>query len=140
MAFYKLDPEVAGGWGPHTKFNRTAGKPTVVYHLHYQFDGWLGGERLESCSCFIVTERLAKLLQSRNLSGYELKPVEISTSEQFRDYFPDLELPRFVWLDITGTAGVDDFGLSAGALVVSTSAFDSLKSGSLKHCEVSEFS
>lgn len=140
MKFYKLDPEVAGGWGANTAFTRTLGKPLVVHRLHYQFDGWLGDELLESSPCFIVTQRLADLLQRRELSGYELKGVEISTSEIFRDHFPERQLPQFAWLDVTGKVGVDDFSVDVdGRLVVSESALDALKAMQLENCEVSDF-
>ena len=140
MKFYKLDPEVAGGCGPNTAFTRTLGKPLVVHKLHYQFDGWLGDELLECSPCFIVTQRLADVLGSRELSGYELKQVEISTSGQFRDYYPDRQLPQFAWLGITGKAGVDDIGVDVdGRLVVSGRALEALKATQFDNCEVSEF-
>lgn len=140
MTFYILDPEVAGGWGPNTEFTRIPGRRLVVNKLHYQFDGWLGDELLESSPCYIVTERLANAIQHHKLSGCELKAVEVSTSDQFRELYPLRRLPRFAWLDITGTAGVDDFGTNAdGRLVVSERALGTLKTTQLSNCEVSEF-
>jgi hypothetical protein len=140
MRFYRLDPEVAGGWGPNTEFTRTPGEPVVVHRFHYQFDGWLGDELLESSPCFIVTQRLAEELQKHRLSGYELKAVEISTSEQFHELYPDRELPVFAWLYITGTAGIDDFGIDReGRLVVSEKAIGVLKTMRLDHCEVADY-
>lgn len=41
MKFYYVEPEVAGGWGSNTVFERTPGRPTVVHKLNYAFDGWL---------------------------------------------------------------------------------------------------
>lgn len=141
MKFYKLDPEVAGEWGPNTDFVRTPGMPVVVRKLHYQFDGWLGDELLESSSCYIVTERLAESIRSQKFSGGELKTAEISLSDQFREIYPGRQLPKFVWLDIAGKAGVDDFGMdSDGRLVVSERAFLVLKSTQISNCEVSDFS
>jgi hypothetical protein len=140
MRFYKLDPEVAGGWGTNTEFTRTPGKPLVVHKLHYQFDGWLGDELLESSPCYIVTERLANAIRNQEFSGYELKAVEVSTSDQFRELYPDRQLPQFAWLGITGKAGVDDFGMDEdGRLVVSERAFGTLKATQLSNCEVSDF-
>lgn len=140
MRFYKLDPEVAGGWGPNTEFTRTPGQRVIVHKLHYQFDGWLGDELLESSPCYIVTERLADAIRGQNLSGYELKPAEISASAQFRESYPDKQLPQFVWLGIIGKAGVEDFGVDVdGRLVVSERAFGTLKATQLNNCEVSAF-
>ena len=140
MSFYKLNPEVAGGWGPKTKFVRTPGKRVVVNSLHYIFDGWLGDDLLESTPCFIVTERLAHEIRSRHLSGFTLRPVEVSTSEQFRDTHPEIDLPHFKWLDITGEAGIDDFGVADdGCLVVSHLALDAIRATQSTHCEVFSF-
>jgi hypothetical protein len=140
MRFYKLDPEVAGGWGTNTEFTRTPGNPLVVHKLHYQLDGWPGDELLESSPCYIVTERLANAIRHQEFSGYELKVVEVSTSDHFRELYPDRQLPQFAWLGITGKAGVDDFGMDAdGRLVVSKRAFGTLKATQLNNCEVSDF-
>jgi hypothetical protein len=140
MSFYKLYPEVAGGWGPNTDFTRILGKSLVIRKFHYEFDGWLGDELLQSSPCYIVTERLANAIRNHELSGCELKAVEVSTSDVFRELYPDRQLPRFAWLVITGTAGEDDFGLDAdGRLVVSERAYSTLKTRQLSNCEVSEF-
>jgi hypothetical protein len=140
MRFYKLDPEVAGGWGPNTVFSRTPGQPLVIHKFHYQFDGWLGDELLESDPCFIVTQRLAEAIRNAGLSGYVLRPVETSTSEQFQEIYPNRQIPIFEWLEITGKAGVDDWGVDVdGRLVVSSEALAVIKSTTLNHCEVSEF-
>src|SRR5262245_38678940 len=108
MKFFVLDPEVAGGWGAGTKFTRTPGKPVVVHELHYEFDGWLGDELLQTSPVFIVTRRLADRLQAANLTGFELKPVEISTSELFHDIHGDRQLPEFAWIHIVGKKAQDD--------------------------------
>ncbi|MBI3463320.1 MAG: hypothetical protein HY000_09710 [Planctomycetes bacterium] len=139
MRFYKLQPEVAGGWGPNTVFTRGPGGDVVIHKFHYQFDGWLGDELLESTPCFIVTRRLADELQKSALSGYELKAVEVSTSDQFQDLYADCQLPEFLWLDVTGTAGVNDFGTDELMLVVSENALTALKKAHLENCDIQEF-
>jgi hypothetical protein len=141
MKFYVLDPEVAGGWGPNTKFTRVPGKPLVIHTMDYEFDDWLGDELLQTDPVFIVTQRLADRLQARGLNGYFLKPVEVSKSEEFLDNCGNKELPEFAWLDIVGKAGGDDFGIHTdGRLVVSKTALDVIKTTQLDHCEVEEFS
>lgn len=137
MHFYRLSPEVAGGWGRNTLADRSK-HPLVVHHLHYQFDGWLGDDLLESCPCFIVTQQLADCLRGSSLKGFELRPVEITKSDLFCDLYGDRELPPFKWLHITGCAGIDDFGLEALTLVVSQPALDFLNKFSLANCDVKE--
>jgi hypothetical protein len=123
-AFQIIEPEVAGGWGPNTVATRTPGSPVVVQKLHYQFDGWLGDELLESTPCFIATEKLAEKIQEARLTGANFEVVQISTSSLFREMHPAKELPPFVWLQVHGKPGMDDFGLSSDLrLVISNRAY-----------------
>ena len=55
--YYFIEPEVAGGWGGNTIAD-TSVHPPKISKLHYQFDGWLGDDLLESFPCFIVSESL----------------------------------------------------------------------------------
>lgn len=139
MSFFVLEPEIAGGWGDHTVADTSVFPPTVTA-LHYRFDGWLGDELLESFPCFIVTDRLASRLRRSGLTGFRLKPVEVSTSEQFDELYPDRKLPEFKWLMLVGTAGVDDFGMSeAHRFVVSERALTLFRKFRLQNCDVTEF-
>lgn len=106
---FALEPEVAGGWGPHTVVsNRTEladGSDTIpmVTHLHYVFDGWMGDDLLEATPCFVVTARLAAALEAARITGVQFTEVEVATSsvwEQFpaalRERFaPGGQLPEF---------------------------------------------
>jgi hypothetical protein len=134
ISYYVLEPEVAGGWGKNTVFSRTPGKPVVVHKLHYQFDGWLGDELLESTPCYIASERLARGIEKAGLKGVSFDAVEVTKSEQFEELYPGRVLPKFVWLKVDGTAGQDDFGIAPGLrLVVSERAFELLKEAGLSH-------
>jgi hypothetical protein len=137
MAFI-LEPEVAGGWGEGTIAD-TSTHPPIIKKLEYKFDGWSGDDLLTSFPVFIVSEPLSKELESSNLSGYELAPVEITKSEEFEELFPSTVLPNFKWLKITGTVGENDFAINQELrLVVSKSAFNLLSRYKLKGCEVEE--
>lgn len=139
MKFYFLEPEVAGGLGRHCLIDRTSGK-TVVLKLHYEFHGWLGDEILESTPCFIASERLAHAVQRAQLTGIELDDVEITTSEQFMEIYPDRQLPGFVWLKIEGRVAESDFALAPDLrLVVSDSAMKVLKEFEISHAIVEPF-
>lgn len=132
--YYVVEPEVAGGWGKNTVCTRTPGKPPVVHKLHYQFDGWLGDELLESTPCYIVTERLANEIGRAQLSGLRLDEVEVTASDQFTGLYPNRQLPKFVWLKVEGKAGQDDFGIAPGLrLVVSERALQLLKGVGISH-------
>lgn len=140
MSFYYLEPEVAGGWGPNTVAVRNPGMPTVVTRLHYEFDGWLGDELLESTPCFIATETLAQALSHAQLTGFQAGEVEISRSEQFLDLYGDKELPRFVWLKVHGQPGGDDLGLTTDLrLVASQAAMNVLRTTGINQAVVTPF-
>lgn len=136
MNYYKLEPEVAGGWGENIVVDRSV-HPPVVHELHYEFDGWLGDELLTSFPVYIVTEDLKERLLSISATGCLFEKVEISKSEFFLELHPNMDLPSFVWLKPVGTPGVDDIGYSKDRkIVVSEKVLTTLKEGSLKHCDI----
>lgn len=94
----------------------------MVTRLHYVFDGWLGDELLESAPCFIATEALARALDEAQLSGFQLGEVEVSRSDQFLELYGEKDLPRFVWLKIEGSPGVDDLGIADDLRLVASQA------------------
>ena len=66
--------------------------------------------------------------------------VEVTVSQEFRERHPDLNLPAFCWLKVTGTPGQDDFALSEDCrLLVSERAKKLLDSAGLNHCDVEEW-
>lgn len=130
--FYVIEPEVAGGWGAKTIFAKTPEKNVVVQRLHFEFDGWLGDELLESTPCYIVTERLARDMRDARLTGVAFDKVEITKSPQFKSRHPGRYLPPFVWLKVNGTPGLDDVGIAPGRkFVVSGRALNVLQQGGL---------
>ncbi len=54
--YYVVEPEVAGGCGPHSVVDQQHGRPKVL-RLHYVFEGWLGDDLLESTPCFIILNK-----------------------------------------------------------------------------------
>jgi hypothetical protein len=139
MRFFVLQPEVAGGLGRNTVLSRST-HPPVVTHLHYEFEGWPNDDLLTTFPCFIVSERLAHFLQEKCLSGFELQEVEVSLSEQFEELYPERAVPEFIWLNVNGEAGSDDFGVDvSGRLVVSETALGLLRSMNLQNCEAAEY-
>ncbi len=127
MEYYLIEPEVAGGIGEHSVIDRSSGK-MVVRKLHYEFDGWLGDELLESTPCFIVSERLAREIERAQLTGVGFDDVAVTKSDQFEQIYPNRQLPKFVWLQIEGKPGHDDFGIGKDpGLVISERALEVLR-------------
>lgn len=136
MAYFVLEPEVAGELGPNTVMD-TSVHPPLVSRLHYEVTGWLGDDLLETFPCFVVTDRLAKALATSGLQAFELRDLELSITPEAQEFNGDREWPGFRWLVVTGRAGVDDLGVTPKAqLVVSDKALELLRSFSMDNCDV----
>jgi hypothetical protein len=137
MEYYIIEPEVAGGFGKNTLLDSKT-HPPVVQKLHYELDGWLGDELLETFPCYIVTQQLRQKFENAGMTGTGYATVEVTPSEQFEEFYPGRLIPNFVWLQVNGSPGIDDFGISKdNRLVVSERV---LKMAVLKHCDVTDFS
>ncbi len=139
MKYYQIEPEVAGGIGEHSVIDRSSGK-MIVRKLHYEFDGWLGDELLTSTPCFIVSERLAREIERAQLTGVSFDEAEVTTSDQFRELHPNLQLPKFVWLQIVGKPGQDDFGKArCHGFVISERALKVLRGRGISNADITPF-
>jgi hypothetical protein len=128
MQFYYIEPEVAGGWGKNTVFERTPGVGTIVHKLHYVFEDWFGDSIVTSSLCYIVTEEACSEIIKDKLTGVIFDDVEISTYPQFSMLRPGVKLPKFVWMKVVGQRGKDDFGRKSGEdLVISERALKIFK-------------
>src|SRR5437016_12512582 len=112
MRYFRVEPEVAGGWGSRTVVNRNL-PPWVITKLHYHFEGWLGDGLLESFPAFIIVDDARYLFKKHNLTGFLFADVEITTSEEFELLNSCLQLPKFIWLKVDGLAKYDDFGIGS---------------------------
>lgn len=150
MKLYLLEPEVAGGIGSNSIIIYENQKMKEVKHLHYEFEGWLGDDLLTSSPCFIVTQALANDLLKSDLSGCKFEEVEISTSETFRELYPNRELPKFKRIIPEGVVEVEkdkvikwsgnDFCLrNAIDLFLTQKALTVLESYNLNNCDITEF-
>ena len=139
MNYFALSPEVAGEIGEKSRVDFSV-HPPVVESLQYVFHGWLGDALLESFPVYIVTKRLAEAIASQPITGYRFREVEVETSKQFQELYPERTLPSFLWLVPFGEAGSDDFGTSdSDELVVSESVMELFKQFQLTNCDIEEF-
>jgi hypothetical protein len=137
--FWSLEPEVAGEIGAGSVLDASS-HPPHVSQLVYKFTGWLGDELLETFPCYIVTQRLGAALIAKHLTGFRLDDVDVVVSDEFKDLYPGRNLPNFRWFNVTGQAGVDDFGLSEKhTLVVSEAAIRLLREHTLAQCDIEEY-
>lgn len=149
MKLYFLEPEVAGGHGEHTIYGteqviQTEGISGKVEYLHYEFEGWLGDDLLESTPAFIVSSKLQKELENSDFKDYKLEECLITTSDDFKKVYPNKEIPtfnRFIPLGKIEMKGENfkkwsghHFSLSPkGELVLTQEALDLLKRVSINN-------
>jgi hypothetical protein len=83
---------------------------------------------------------MGKEIKRAHLNGVWFDEVEVTTSDQFKEFCPNRQLPKFVWLRMEGTAGQDDFGTAPdGRLVVSEQALTLLREHGISHAVVTDF-
>jgi hypothetical protein len=134
--YYIVEPEVAGDLGDDTEMDRSV-HPPWVSKLHYEFEVWLGDALLETFPCFIVTDSARDAIEMAKLTGVRFGDVKVTTSDVFDEMYPQRQLPKFLWLQIEGEKGKDDFGVMPdGRLVVSEKALAVLREVGLSHAEV----
>lgn len=137
--FRSIEPEVAGRIGKDSKLDVSV-HPPIVHQLHYEFQGWLHNDILESFPCFIVTDSLKEAIVNAQLSGVVFDYVKVTTSDLFDELYPTVSLPPFHWMKIIGNAGTDDFGISDKLLlVVSERAYNVLARFNINAAEVNDY-
>jgi hypothetical protein len=146
---YKLDPEVAGEIGELSRLEYKNGMINSVKFLHYEFYGWLGDELLTSSPCFIVTESLADDIIRHQLTGCRFEEIHQTTSDEFKELYPNKQLPRFVRIillgkfEVTGEKVNDwsghDFCIEDEVdLVVTERALNVIKKHQIRNCDIEE--
>jgi len=137
--YYTLEPDVAGWLGEMTEMDTTTW-PETVHRLEYEMAGWRGDCLLAAHPVHILEAAAARELASRKFGGFERRDVTVSLSDQFLQLQPDVHLPEFIWLHVTGVAGVDDLGAQRnGGLVVSGDVLAVLHKHGMANCELVEF-
>jgi hypothetical protein len=133
-----IEPEIAGELGSKTIINRIY-DPPIVEKLHYEFNGWLGDDILESFPCYIMTKRLKNKIENRHLSGIKFDDVYVTTSQLFNDLYPEKIIPKFYWARIKGVPFIDDFAITSDSkLLISERPFLVLKSCNINHAIIQE--
>jgi hypothetical protein len=95
---------------------------------------------LESFPIFIVTEEAKNVLRNAKVTGATFGEVEVTKADQFKELYPNRDLPVFVWLQPNGKAGLDDVGtLPDGRLVISRRVIDLLGLAALSHALIEPY-
>ncbi|WP_288447477.1 hypothetical protein [uncultured Chryseobacterium sp.] len=137
--FRLIEPEVAGGLGERTQIDNSFFPPLII-NLHYEFEGWLGNDILESFPYYIVTEKLRKGIEHEKLTGISFDNVTVSKSETFLELYPDRELPNFFWAKINGESNRDDFFITEkNGLAISERAYSLLENYNIDQADIEDF-
>ena len=141
MKYFYLEPEVPGeSSGDHTEADWTPHPPTVT-KLHYEMVCGPSDALLESFPCWIATVATMDAIKSAKLTGATFDDVEVTMTEELREFEPNLTLPDYVWLKFNGNPGHDDFGVAPNLrLVVSERALKLLQGLGISHAEVTDYS
>lgn len=139
MKYYYIEPEVAGGLGERTIMDATIHPPKIT-KLHYQLDGWMGDVLLETFPCYIITETAMKEIELSDATGVGFDRVEVTLSDNFREMYPDRNIPLFYWIQVNGICGLDDFGITQDfRLVISEKMLLLLQQLGISHSEIEGF-
>lgn len=137
--FQYLEPEVSGGFGDGTELDNSV-HPPIVKKLNYEFEGWHGNDIVESFPCYLVTESLKISIEQKGLAGVKFANVEVTTTDTFRELYPNIHLPQFYWMKIEGKLCEDDFGLAEDLrLVISSRVAKVLESFNISEAEFEEY-
>lgn len=144
MKYFELNTQAAGSFGESVEFaGPRQERPPKVTRMAYDFELWPEDAISGWMSHYVITKELSEALQSATpaLTGFSIGEVEITTESQFDELYGDRELPDFVWLKVEGTAGKDDFGLSANnSMVASERALGIIKQFPHKYLKLEDYS
>ncbi|NBP67651.1 MAG: hypothetical protein EBU52_02805 [Cytophagia bacterium] len=139
MKYFRLKPEAPAVIGEHSEIERVQGDALKVRKMHLVFEGWFGDDLMKTSPVFYITEKLKRDLESSELSGIShFENIEVTKSENFKELYPNKELPDFFLFVINGTARQDDFGIEIGKLIVSEKALGFLKGFRLAETEIED--
>ncbi len=137
-SYYEIEPEVSGGLGPDTVYDRTV-IPMTVTHVHYKVHDWLGDCIVTADPVFLIVPATAAKLQDAGFTGFRLADAQVTPHEQFHILNPGGQPPELRWLLVDGEPGVDDLGIAAGMLVVSEAVLEVLRADGINQATVTEW-
>jgi hypothetical protein len=140
--YFSIRPEIAGGVQHSIKELKS--DPPILKEVHYEFEDWSGDCLVSSINVFLITPSAVNALRQMKATGFDLRPVQISTSDVFDELNAmraprrRVTLPDFKWLYSTGSLEKgDDFIKSQGhALIVSKRVVEALTPLGLANAEI----
>lgn len=126
--FYDFSPEVPGGIGENTRYDK-ASIPWKVEHLHVIFEGWLGAEIMNVSPCYFVNERFKTELEKTDLTGISgFQKIETSLSENFIEMYPGKNIPDLFMISVNDLSKESDFYVNDRyELIISENALKFIK-------------
>lgn len=98
--FFSLEPESPGDWAGHTRFVNydeiLAGKAyrRKLEDIEVVFDFMPNDDLIICGECYLASDRLKDGIQSAKLTGAHFEKIDLSISEIFEGYYPEIETPK----------------------------------------------
>jgi hypothetical protein len=141
MMYFHVDPEASGENG-HNGIRERTKSGIIVHYLHYVACFWCGDALVWVFPCYVLREEAVRAVEAAGLTGafFSESDMEVSKELQYDDIMKGVELPKFLWMHVTGTAAQDDFGMFGyGNLIISQRARDLLTPFGLAAATFEEF-
>lgn len=147
MRFFALSPEAAGDFGSSCVHGDITERPVKVIKADFEFQFYPHDDLLSGFYIYACTDRLADALKHSSCSGFKIDALQVSFEERFYQWaelHKGEKFPEFLWLKVTGRAGIDDFGILSGPvevpLIVSERVLNLLKQFKIDRCAVEDYS
>jgi hypothetical protein len=142
MTHYKVGPIVDASQGDMTEFV-PGFENQKLETFHMVLEDWNSNDIVTTSPGFAVTRPLADRLAQSDLSGFELKDMYLSISENGTRAMREKGalIPELIWLDVDGADGEADFFLTKTypPLVVSERALALLQEFNLANADIEDY-
>lgn len=109
MKYFYIEAAVAGDLGEGTLLDRQF-HPPIITKLDYELISWPGDVLHETFPCWIITAAAMKTIKRSRLTGATFDDVDVTRSDVFIEFHPQLVVPPFAWMKVHGEQGKEDFG------------------------------
>ena len=136
--YWYVEPEEPGELGPATDIDMST-HPPLVSRLEYLMNVPPNDEILASFPCYVVSARVRARLTALGATGCTFRSVTVTPGPGFERLWPSVRLPQYWWMDILGSAGVDDLGIAPDLRLVASDRVRTAIEPWMGHAELTNF-
>ncbi|NQY30689.1 MAG: hypothetical protein HRT69_14620 [Flavobacteriaceae bacterium] len=121
--YTSLFPPIKGEIGPKTEVNESKCKTcnsllesNFYKKIEYVFDDWNGEDLVKGIGCYLVSDRLKRILEDKKLKGISFKEIIVTKGDyfKFKSKAYQEEIPSFFEIVIVGTSKGPDTWFKKG--------------------------